>query len=189
MLSANLKNRKTLSKDEGFSNLSPKEAAKMLIQNYNLTPPINLRKLSKLLKIDVHFRELPDNCDGWVGSLKPEFIGTVKHLIVVNSNRSIVRQRFTIAHEIGHIVLKHYENFDKKELLILCKNLAEGSKEETLNYERGANIFASELLIPSSHLLKLLKQKNNVSTEELSAFYRVSKQAMEIKLAEIKNLL
>ncbi len=61
----------------------------------------------------------------------------------MNDSFSLQNQRFSVAHEIGHIVLTHD-----------CTNLLQGELEleqENLQ-EIYANIFATELLMPSDAL-------------------------------------
>lgn len=66
--------------------------------------------------------------DGF-GFMRPDGI----YVIVINDAQPIERQRFTIAHELGHFVLGH---FSKKDL-----------DEETKEAE--ANFFAARLLAPN----------------------------------------
>ncbi|MCM3638242.1 ImmA/IrrE family metallo-endopeptidase [Sporosarcina luteola] len=84
--------------------------------------------------------------------------------IVVNGDQPVARRRFTIAHELGHIVLhwrwlnKPNQKLDKPYAEILFrKNNYEDS--ETLK-EQQANEFSAELLAP----LKLVKKEIGSST-------------------------
>lgn len=87
-----------------------------------------------------------------------------------NANHPWVRNRFTIAHEIGHLVLGH-----------LCSK--DSSSRTT---EREADLFASNLLMPKS----ILKEDFLItsSQKELSKKYIVSESAMTIRLIETKIL-
>ena len=86
-----------------------------------------------------------------------------------NSNHPWCRRRFTIAHEIGHLLLEHTCN----------KNQDDGSHNET-----EANIFASELLVPTSFIKKDYTKMQNIQT--LSKMYRVSDQALSMKMIELR---
>ncbi|MCX7914393.1 MAG: ImmA/IrrE family metallo-endopeptidase, partial [Thermodesulfovibrionales bacterium] len=162
-----------------------------LIRGYKLTIPIDLLELARLLKIRIHFRQLPANCDGFVVSLRDSF-PNVEHLILVNSHKPKTRQRFTIAHEIGHVVLRHYEEED----ILLDKHL-KSPQESNFKRETAADVFASELLIPTPHLLRLVKRiganrvdvNNEKAMKHLCAFYQVSKHAMQIKIEKVKKIL
>lgn len=81
--------------------------------------------------------------------------------------KSRERKRFTIAHEIGHIVLGHFRN-DK---LILSRGAL--SDEEYDVIEKEADFFAAEMLMPIPVVKKMGLQK----AEEIQEVFRVSKQA------------
>lgn len=84
-----------------------------------------------------------------------------------NANHPWCRRRFTIAHEIGHLLLEHGCN----------KNIEDGSLNET-----EANQFAGELLVPTSFIKNDFSKSPNV--QFLSKLYRVSGQALSIRLMD-----
>lgn len=84
-----------------------------------------------------------------------------------NENHPWCRRRFTICHEIGHLLLGHACNSGLDD-----------------HSEREANVFANELLIPTS-LIKI-DFKKTPSIETLAKLYRVSTAAMTIKLMDVK---
>ncbi len=72
-------------------------------------------------------------------------------LIVVNDNLNPERKRFTLLHELGHLLMNFQSDVNVKEVENLC------------------NIFASELLLPSSVLLSRIGVKrHDISLSELS---------------------
>jgi len=77
------------------------------------------------------------------------------------------RYRFTISHEIGHLILGHYE-LDQSIL----------SDDDLLLLEREANIFAAEILMPYSEL----KSLECYDIKFLANQFKVSKDAMETRL-------
>ncbi len=91
-------------------------------------------------------------------------------LIVLLSNIAGERQRFTIAHELAHLVL----NINNKNL----------------NEEKLCNKFASSLLMPKEAVIKEFgKSRNSISFYELRAFkseYKVSMAATIYRLKELK---
>ena len=163
---------------------SAKETAKKLLKRYGISPPVNLHKLAEDLKVRIHYKILPANLDGWTVELNTALVKEPRYLMLINSRRLKVRQRFTIAHEIGHIVLGHFEIKSKA----LCKH-RKITEEDNYKYEMEADSFASELLIPTPHLLKLAKEGKNKNINKLCSFYGVSKQAMEIKLEKIERIV
>ncbi len=78
-----------------------------------------------------------------------------KYIILINpANSTLERNRFTIAHEIGHIYLQHVSTNNK---LI----------------EKEANMFASRILMP----MILIKELNITSAEGLAQVCQVSIEA------------
>lgn len=109
-----------------------------------------------------------------------------KALIGVNSNESHVRQRFTIAHELGHFILhKEKETFvdyrdNQKDIMRTPR-------------EKQANAFAAALLMPRTKLIKDVKTKfkDGIYEEgliELAELYEVSTEAMKYRLMNL-NLI
>jgi len=77
-------------------------------------------------------------------------------VIVINSQDSLQRQRFTIAHEIGHIKL----HSNKRKLGdIICAS--DTSQKETINREEWeADYFAANLLVPLDRLKEYVRSLN-----------------------------
>ena len=84
------------------------------------------------------------------------------------------RDRFTLAHELGHFLLHTSENVG------LTRLPKESSTKAYLNPEWQANTFAGELLIPSN----LIESK---SVSEISTECGVSLQAAQIQIDVLKN--
>lgn len=98
--------------------------------------------LAKELSIEVEYSDL-DGCEGWcVG--KPG-----NYLVRINSRSCPERQRFTLAHEISHILL-----FSTPDLVM--KSTAE---------EREVNTIASQILLPKKNLLELAGGKRPIPRE------------------------
>ena len=65
-------------------------------------PPVPIEKIVELFSIKIiPYPHFPDNISGTIVEQKGIMI------IGVNSNHPAVRQRFTIAHELGHFLLGH----------------------------------------------------------------------------------
>jgi len=96
--------------------------------------------------------------------------------IYVNSTDSTERQRFTIAHELGHYIYDHDE--DKFGL-----NYRDGNRNRN-SAERQADDFAGEVLMPSPLLRKKLKEYSDArpTISEIASLFGVSKEAMRVKL-------
>ena len=108
----------------------------------------------------------------------------------VNSSHTKNRQRFTIAHEIGHLVLHKGDLFVDKTVRL---NRDVNSSLAIDPREIEANGFAAELLMPEAwvtseaqkYLLKNQKASDVALVEQLAKVFQVSNQAMEIRLSNL----
>jgi len=101
--------------------------------------------------------------------------------IYVTPNDMLERQRFTIAHELGHYVCGH---LDDNTVMFRDSNKSY-SKDNFDIKEYEANNYAAELLMPSSKIDFLIKDKKLTTIQEVAEALIVSYTAMSIRL---KNL-
>lgn len=99
-------------------------------------------------------------------------------VIGVNESHHPLRQRFTIAHELGHFLLGHGMGEDNRDAI-------DEAFDSPRPQEREANYFASCLLMPEEWVKKEVK-KNGLDIEKLSKSFNVSKQAITIRLLELR---
>lgn len=104
-------------------------------------------------------------------------------LIGVNSSEPPVRQRFTIAHELGHFFLH-----PKKDAFVDYRDNAKGVMRTPR--EKQANMFAAALLMPRQILIKDSRAIaiDGFSEDELSTLakrYDVSEEAMRFRLINL----
>lgn len=103
-------------------------------------------------------------------------------IICINSTTSYGRQRFTLAHELYHVL---YEENMKR---VICDMSISGDKSES---EKEADQFASYLLMPYDALLEYEHDKAKWNLEKVidaEQFFQVSHQAMLHRLV-YDNLL
>lgn len=105
--------------------------------------------------------------------------GEDSKLILINSNMSIGRQRFSLAHELFHI---YYD--EEMGTKVSLSNIGSGDKKE-----READQFASYFLIPQYAHEKIIKNKigKKLCLEDvikLEQYYGVSHQAMLYRLLD-----
>jgi Zn-dependent peptidase ImmA (M78 family) len=96
-------------------------------------------------------------------------------VIVVNSRDRRTRQRFTLAHELGHYFLRHRR-----------KSFAEPGGKSPL--EREANRFAASLLMPAAWVRRSWKDYASNSENRLpllAELFEVSQAAMEVRVKEL----
>jgi Zn-dependent peptidase ImmA (M78 family) len=115
-------------------------------------------------------------------------------VIGVSVSQAPTRQRFTIAHEIGHWVL-HREKmpvFIDKHFLqpyfAAFRNAASATGTDRL--EREANSFAAALLMPVPAIRSAVSQfdadvSDDEAVEALAERFQVSRQAMAFRLANV----
>ncbi len=172
-----------------------REQARILVERLGLkNPPVPVEKLAKSLGVRIEYNPFDDELSGMA------FLRDGKPIIGVNSKHHPNRQRFTIAHELGHIVL-HRSHLETAVLIDKSKNfmIEEGknfiprnqtSAEGSDPLEIQANAFASELLLPA----KLVRQVLSESTGDLhddaylislAQRFRVSLTAFQLRLDQI----
>jgi Zn-dependent peptidase ImmA (M78 family) len=111
--------------------------------------------------------------------------------IGVNSNQTSRRQRFTIAHEIGHLRMHNETMIIDKVVRVDYRN--EASSQAIDNKEIEANSFAAELLMPRRLIIeevtKWAASHSIVDIEELaddlSEIFFVSSAAMNYRLTNL----
>jgi len=146
-------------------------------------PPIDLQKICDFFKINIQKKnEL--SYDGLSKYDNGYFI------YYKSGIKSPYRERFTIAHELGHIFLHFSENkktFTDEELNTKLeqynkKVAARGLYSiSNIELEKEANNFAANLLMPEH----LIKKYFTLNIKELSNLFQTSKRAMQNRL---KNL-
>src|SRR5262249_6216347 len=108
-------------------------------------------------------------------------------IIGVNSAHHSNRQRFTIAHEIGHYALhKGCKLHVDQDFRINWR--ADNSSTRNSHEEVEANRFAAELLMPVFLIARDLLRFDDVDDDTvrwLSRRYKVSSQAMQIRLTNL----
>lgn len=93
-----------------------------------------------------------------------------------NQDESLVRQRFTQAHELGHVILNHVKE-DQPCMRDVCF-------ENSSPNERAANAFAAELLMPAQWLPKMFREQK--SPTELAKILGVSVTALHYRLKNLR---
>lgn len=146
-----------------------------IINKKDITYPISFSELMKKYKnIKVFMTDsnkLKKDDISWLVQKKWN-----EYEIYINKKQSKTRMAFTLAHELWHIMLEHFDDND-----ILVDSLFRDNKE-TWNIinnnekEKEANFFASCLLMPKDQVLEQWNKHKKVST--LAVFFNVSEAAM-----------
>jgi Zn-dependent peptidase ImmA (M78 family) len=94
-----------------------------------------------------------------------------KHLIIINNGHPPTRQNNSLAHEIGHVVLKH-----EPAKMALTPNGAMMMNEYNRDHEDEATWFAGALLLPRDALIDLARR--GVADRVAAERYGVSMQLL-----------
>lgn len=101
-------------------------------------------------------------------------------VIRYSTTESPVRQRFTIAHEIGHFALGHL-NSAGKMFRDTPENFSNGAAPE----ERQANAFAAQLLMPEKVVKFAVNERGFNTLKSLANVFDVSEVAMKYRLVNL----
>lgn len=172
--------------------------AEALLRKHGVEGPwVRVRKVAQMLGAVIRSEPF----EGEVGLAGALYRSSDRPVIGVNRLDAPVRIRFTIAHEIGHLLLHaeplhvdtrqnygvvHTPTGAKSTFQFLRDRV---SSQATDDREIEANRFAAALLMPASFLKNDLRRiEMPVSTEEIERFsqrYRVSTQAMTFRLINL----
>lgn len=138
-------------------------------------PPVDSKAIAEFLGFTVLPYDFPDTTSGLT------FIEEGVKAIGVNSRHALTRQRFSIAHELGHYLNGH-DSYDSGGTHV-------ESQPSYLNpqqwQEIEANEFAAELLMPTDWLKRDVAEIG-ADGVALARRYGVSEQAMWIQLLDLK---
>ncbi|HMS39110.1 MAG TPA: ImmA/IrrE family metallo-endopeptidase [Pyrinomonadaceae bacterium] len=152
----------------------------MTVDNIKIFAEKNFPKAPEMLaeSLGIEIRYSPLDCDGWCLQFDNRAV------IRINSEMSDVRKRFTLAHELGHLIYKIPTVVGESVVAFERKN------EE----ERLIDKFAAELLLPTSIILNsiqeipvtaktLQKIAKKAKVSDLAVALRVANLAYEIGLS------
>lgn len=154
----------------------------ILFSNDMYKIPVDVIKIAGSNDIKVYQGELDKKISGAIRYNKKE----KRFEILVNKNDVRVRQRFTIAHELGHYFL--HKDFLENEELHVDSILYRANKkddEDAKKREVEVDYFAGALLMNKT-LLEKLRSENSIT--ELAEIFDVSVSAMTVRL-DILGLL
>ena len=164
------------------------EARAVLVKNNVRTFPVPIEKIARSLGAELRFQPMDDELSGMI------YIKDGVPIIGVNALHHPNRQRFTIAHECGHLML-HRDIITSavhvdKDFPVLMRDTV--SSQATNSIEIQANQFAAELLMPAELLEKALVEikfdiDDDKPIEALAKKVKVSKQALEYRIRNLPS--
>jgi Zn-dependent peptidase ImmA (M78 family) len=172
------------------------EAAARILRKCKVSSaPVNILKVAQLLGARVAFEPFDEELSGMLVRKDDQII------IGVNSRHPKTRQRFTIAHEMGHWQLEHPgelfldRTLRNKPVSIKKRDqrAAQGSDKEEIE----ANAFAAAILIPEPLLVASVEELLDSDADyevdrligNLAKEFEVSSQAMEHRLTNLGMMI
>lgn len=161
-------------------------AKRLLSRTEQHEPPVNVEEIARVLGARIEYAELDDDCSGVL--VRKDDNAAV---IGVNWSHHPNRQRFTIAHEIGHYCLHEGGTYVDKGTYARYRDEESGSG--TIREEREANRFAAALLMPSEWVRTAFYAQpfdpaDDDALTQLAETFKVSPQAMMIRLSGLRLL-
>jgi Zn-dependent peptidase ImmA (M78 family) len=132
--------------------------------------PVPVRRIAEdLLGLKVHENSDLQDISGAIYPATPA--------IVVNANEADTRQRFTLAHELGHWVCHCLDGRNQQP--VFCRDQDVGSSADRA-LEREANVFAAELVMPEPEVRAAFSKERD--SRQLAGMFGVSPLAMQWRL-------
>lgn len=139
--------------------------------------PIRLSAVAQALGLRVMSTSFPV---GISGEIRPDPEVPNSFIVRVNKNDSARRQRFTVAHEIGHFLLHRDQIGDGIRDDVLYRSQLSDAREAQ------ANRIAADLLMPDQLIREWIGHAETLGVENSVAFladkFNVSEAAMKIRL-------
>lgn len=156
---------------------------KLFQENWNRHPPVPVERIAAALGAQLRYSPFDGELAGML--LRDD----EKVVIGVNSLHHINRQRFTIAHECGHLIL-HKGKDVHIDRSFRVNRRDERSSQAIDPEEIEANRFAAELLMPYDSLLADLQDsdidiEDDTQLKELAERYQVSVQALTHRITNL----
>lgn len=172
-------------------NVDPADRAQLLLDRLGFkVAPTPVEKVAKALGAQIRFAPFDNELSGMI------HVKDGVPIIGVNSLHHPNRQRFTIAHELGHLEL-HLAMITSsvhvdKAFPALMRDEKSATGTESIEIE--ANQFASALLMPRALIDEALAKRPQFDIEddgpllELARSFRVSQQALQYRIMSRKKL-
>lgn len=137
--------------------------------------PIDPVVIANKAGISVRSDQLFD-CSGFV-HMDSDGLSTITY----NTIDPVVRQRFTIAHEVGHVLLGHMKN-GSKEFRDGPAQFSAGTRDYK---ESEANRFAAELLMPENLVRLWFSKMRKTNLGDAARMFNVSEAALYFRLVNL----
>jgi Zn-dependent peptidase ImmA (M78 family) len=144
------------------------------MHKFNNRAPIDLDGIAKEMGVEIVRERMGADSGKIVKTMDGD---TPRYTIHVNLDHDVRRQRFTIAHELAHLMLHREAIGDGLTDDALYRSRLDSYDPEL---EREANRFAADILMPVS--LFVLEWKKLRDADRLASRFEASRQAVDIRL-------
>lgn len=169
----------------------PAQEVERLLKRFGVNAPaVPVDRIARGLGAQLRFSPLDAELSGMI------YVKGDTPIIGINSLHHPNRQRFSIAHEVGHLVLHrprisgkvHVDKEFRVQLATLNRDATSALGSDRIEIE--ANQFAAELLMPTTWFVQALASKhfdidNESPLDEIARKFRVSRQALDFR---VRNL-
>ena len=156
-------------------------ATELLSRSRVMAPPVPVHDLAGTVGATLRVGPLEGQLSGFLLRRADQTI------IGVNSLHPRTRQRFTIAHELGHLLLHNYTEHVDRDMSFYFREAR--SSEAEIRQEIQANRFAAELLMPRTMIdaavPKAVGLFDDVLLSDLADRFEVSVQAITYRLTNL----
>ncbi len=161
----------------------PVRVARQLLAGTEGSLPIDVLQIAQALDISISKQDMEDSVSGIL------LIEGDHAVVGVNKDHHPNRQRFTIAHELGHYLLHRTSTsvfIDGSSVFFRDGTSSEGTRLQEIE----ANAFAAELLMPEALLREHIGEQpldvfDDTALWRLADLFGVSVQALSIRLSKL----
>ena len=155
--------------------------AELAAKKLGYTPGAPIEDIVDRLGGDICYHDILEN--DVPDSRKVEDFGDFA--IFLSSLTSPQRDRFTVAHELGHYLL-HFPRVRKSapESGMIATRWVDESNDGLVRAEWEANWFAAGFLMPEGEFLKRLDDSSSI--DQVASYFGVSKAAAEVRARNLK---
>jgi Zn-dependent peptidase ImmA (M78 family) len=165
-------------------------ALDVLARSKSKKPAIDVDKIANFLGLVVNYQPFEGQLSGMIAKRGNTAV------IGVNSLQGRNRQRFTVAHEIGHFLLHDFDVHVDKSFAVYktSRNRDENSSLAIDPEEIEANRFAAELLMPQNMIEEDIEKRFDIDIEDAASIaglaerYEVSEQAMTFRIMNLMRI-
>lgn len=157
------------------------QEARRLLDRFGYDLPVGVEAIVRALGITIRMQPLEESVSGML------VVKDGRAIIGVNESHHPNRQRFSIAHELGHYLLhRKVSNVFVDAVYFRDEESSEGNKRQEIE----ANAFAAELLMPERVIhehftAQFMDDVDEMAIRRMAGRFSVSPQALTIRLTAL----